>query len=167
MLLLLPIVYAATVIQTSLVDVIQVGRVAPDLLALVAVVWLLVTGGPRAFLVAGAIGLGADLISPGRVGPGMACFLLAGYVVTWLRKRLPLDQLVWQVVVVGLAVTVLELSTGAARWLLGESTLAGRTLLWRAAGVGIYTAGISLPICMVLGWLREPYLARRRRLDRV
>ena len=166
-LLLVPIVYAATVIQTSLADVVQVGRATPDLLALVAIVWLLTAGGSRGFLAAGAIGLWADLISPGRVGPGMACFLLVGYAVSLLRRRMPLDHLVWQVAVVGLAVTVLEISIGTGRWLLDESTLAGQTLLWRAAGVGAYTAGISLPVFMVLGWLRQPRLRRRRQLEQI
>ena len=68
LLLLLPLVYVTAVLQTSLGDALRVGRVAPDLLGLLAVVWLLVTPGRRAFLVAGLIGLVADLISPGQLG---------------------------------------------------------------------------------------------------
>jgi len=58
-LLLLPLLYAAAAIQTSLGDLMRVGRAEPDLLALAAVAWLLAAEGPHAFLVAGAIGLGS------------------------------------------------------------------------------------------------------------
>ncbi len=85
--LLLPILYLAAALETSLGGVVRVGRATPDLLALVAVVWLLTVGGPRGFLVAGAIGLVGDLIAPGRVGLGMASFLLVGYALSRLRTK--------------------------------------------------------------------------------
>lgn|GEM_PF-485881 len=160
-LLLLPIVYLAAVVQTSLADVIQVGRVAPDLLAMVAVIWVVQVGGPRAFLVAGAIGLVEDLLSPGCIGPGMAGFLLVGYGVNWLRRRLSLDHLVLEVLTVGGAVTVLVFGLSLAQWLLGEASLAWGILLERALGVGIYTAGVSLPAWMIVGWSRQPRRAPR------
>ena len=163
-LLLLPIVYVAAVADTSLAGRIQVGQVAPDLLALTAVVWLLLAAGPRGFLVAGAIGLFADLVSPGRVGLGMICFLLAGYAITRLRQRLALDHVLAQVVVVFGAVTGLAAGIGAGRWLLGETAVDPATLLLRSLGVGLYTAGVSLPLLMVIGWIREPLLRRRRKL---
>ena len=78
LLILIPIVYIAAVAETSLVDVMRIGDVAPDLLALVALVWLVTVAGPRAFLVAGAVALLGDLIAPGRVGVGTAWMLLVG-----------------------------------------------------------------------------------------
>ena len=163
-LLLLPIVYVAAVADTSLAERIQVGHVAPDLLALTAVVWLLVAAGPRGFLVAGAIGLWGDLVSPGCLGPGTACFLLVGYGIARLRQRLPLDQLAVQVAVVFVAVGLLAAGMGLGRWLLGELPVELPTLLLRSLGVGLYTAGVSLPLLMLIGWIREPRLARTRRL---
>jgi len=163
-LLLLPIVYVAAVADTALAARIQVGHAAPDLLALTAVVWLLVGAGPYGFLVAGAIGLAADLVSPGRVGLGMICFLLAGYAITRLRQRLALDHLFAQIIVVFGAVTLLAAGIGTGRWLLGEIAVDPATLLLRSLGVGAYTAGVSLPLWMVIGWVREPLLARRRKL---
>ena len=162
--LLLPIVYVAAVADTSLADRMQVGRVTPDLLALTAVVWVLVAGTPRGFLVAGAIGLLGDLIAPGRIGLGMICFLLAGYVITWLRQRRALEHLVGQVAAVFGAVSLLAAGMAAGRWLLGELPVELPTLLFRSLGVGVYTAGVSLPLLMVIGWIREPLLARRRKL---
>jgi rod shape-determining protein MreD len=163
-LLLVPIAYAAAVADTSLAERIEVGHVAPDLLALTAVIWLLVGAGPRGFLTAGAIGLAADLVSPGRLGLGMACFLLVGYAITRLRQRLAMDALPAQVVLVFGAVTLLAAGVATGRCLLGETAVPLAALLLRSLGVGLYTAGVSLPLLMVLGWIREPLVTRRRKL---
>jgi hypothetical protein len=166
-------VYLAAVAETSLVDVIRVGEVTPDLPALVAVVWLLTAGGPRAFLVAGAVALVGDAIAPGRLGVGMAWMLLIGYGVVRLRGRFRAAtdgrgftgaQLLWQVPMVAAAVTVWAAVVGLTARLLGDVPLPWSTILARAAGVGIYTAGVALPVLMVVGWIREPLLARRRKL---
>ena len=37
-------------------------------------------------------------------------------------------------------------------------------LLTRAVGVGVYTAGVSIPVAMVLGWLGQSSRQRERRL---
>lgn len=162
--LFLPLVYVAAVLETSLADAIRVGPLAPDLLALVAVVGILVTPGHWAFLLAGAIGLAADLVSPGRLGVGMASFLLVGYVLTKLRGKFEMDHLVWQVPAVWLATSLAALGPAAAGWLLDETAVPLPTLLVRAAGVGVYTTGVGLPVLMVLGWIREPFRSRRRKL---
>ena len=146
----------AAVLDTSLADIIRVGRVAPDLLAMLAIVWLLVVPGPRSFLAAGAIGLAGDLVSPGRVGLAAGCFLLVGYAVARLRARFALEHLVSQVAVVWAAVTALAIAMALGRWLLGEVAAAPSVLFLRSLGVGVYTAGVSLPVLMVIGWMREP-----------
>jgi hypothetical protein len=171
--LLLLGVYLAAVAETAVVDVIRVGEVTPDLLALVAVVWLLTAAGPRAFLAAGAVALVGDLIAPGRLGVGMAWMLVVGYGITRLRARFQgatdgrgfvgID-LAWQMPTIGAAVTMLAAAVGLTGRLLGDVWLPWSTILIRSAGVGIYTAGIALPVLMVVGWIREPLLARRRRL---
>jgi hypothetical protein len=167
------LVYLAAVMETSLVDVIRIGEITPDLLALVAVVWLLAANGPGAFLVAGGIALVGDLIAPGRVGVGMGWMLLVGYVVTRLRNRqwgatsgrgFVWDRLPGQVLTVGVAVTVWAVAVGLSGRLLGDVALSWLTIVWRAAGVGLYTAGVGLPVLIVLGWIRQPALARERRL---
>jgi cell shape-determining protein MreD len=167
-LILTLIVYIAAVAETSLVDVMRVGSVTPDLLALVAVVWVLTAAGPRAFLVAGAIALMGDLIAPGRPGVGMAWMLLVGYGITRLRARFQGATdgrgFVWQVPCVWAAVTVWAAAVGLTGRLLGDVSLPWPTLLARAAGVGVYTAGVSLPVLMVVGWFREPKLARQKKL---
>ena len=167
------IVYLAAVAETSLVDVIRVGEVSPDLLALVAVVWLLTASGQRAFLAAGAVALVGDAIAPGRLGVGMAWMLLIGYGISRLRahfqgatngRGFTGAQLLWQVPMVAAAVTVWAAAVGVTGRPLGDVSLPWSTLLARSAGVGIYTAGVALPLLMVVGWIREPLLARRRKL---
>ena len=160
-LLLVPIIYAAAVLQTSLAGVLCIGHVGPDLMALLAVIWLLTDSQPRAFVAAGAIGLVGDLIASGRVGLGMACFLLVGYALGRLRARLPADHLVGRVTIVLVAVSLTSLGIGTAGWLLGDPSPGLREIVARSVGVGIYTAGASLPVLMILGWISEPYRVSR------
>jgi len=171
--LLIPMVYLAAVAETSLVDVIRVGDATPALIALTAIVWLLTASGPRAFVAAGLIALAGDLIAPGRPGVGMAWMLLVGYGVTRLRARFRnaagdggsmFSQIVWQVPAVAVVVTVWAAAVGFSGRLLGDVSLPWRTIPIRAAGVGIYTAGVALPVLMVVGWIREPRVARRGKL---
>ncbi len=163
-LLLSLIVYLAAAMETSWVDAMRIGHVVPDLLALTAVVWLLTAGGPRAFLTAGGIALVADLIAPGRPGVGMGWMLLVGYVVTRLRTRFKLDHLALQVTTVAIAVTVWAMAVAATGRLLGDVLLPWSTIPARAAGVGLYTAGVGLPVLMVVGWIRRPLLGKNSRL---
>ena len=158
-LLLLSLLYAAAAIQSSLGDLMRVGRAEPDLLALAAVVWLLAANGSRAFLVTGAIGLVEDLLAPGRVGLAAVCFLTVGYGLTRLRTRFPLDHLSLQLPVMLLSLTALALAQTVGRWLAGETAADLGPLAVRALGVGLYTSGVGVPLLMVMNWIRE---ARRR-----
>jgi len=157
-------VYLAAVAETSLADLIAVGHVVPDLLTTVAMIWLLTASGSRIFLAAGGIGLAGDLIGPGRVGVGLAGLLLIGYAVARLRARFPLENLPARVLTIWAGVTILAVGQAFARWVLGEVAVGLPTAVTRALGVGAYTVGVSLPLLMVIGWIREPYLARQNRL---
>ena len=163
-LLLPPIVYVAAVLETSAVDAITVGRIAPDLLAMVAIVWLTTVGSARAFLVAGAVVLIGDLIGPGRPGVGMAWILPIGYAIGRLQEHVKTDHLAVQVTVVWAAVTLWAAAVGVSFQLLGDVSLPWPTLIARAVGVGFYTAAVSLPVLMVVGWIREPLRVRSERM---
>ena len=156
---LLIAVYLAAAADAALVDAMRVGSAAPDLLALAAIVWVLAAGGPRAFLAAGAVMLVGDLVAPGRVGLGAGWMLLAAFGVVQLRGYVKLDHPAVRVAVVLMAVTLWATGVGLTAWLLGEATLPPATIVARAAGVGLYTAAVAVPVLMILGWLREP---RRR-----
>jgi rod shape-determining protein MreD len=153
---LLGFVYLAAVLETSLVDVMRIGPIAPDLLALAAIVWVLTVPGRWTFLAAGAIGLLSDLAAPGHLGVGMAWMLLVGYAVGRLRMGRNLDALPWQLPVAWAAVTVWAAAVGLTGRILGDLPLPWSVILTRSAEVGLYTAGVALPVLMVLGWTREP-----------
>ena len=163
--LLVIVVYLVAVIQTSLVDVLRIGQVAPDLLALTAVVWVLLARGRSAFLVAGAIALVGDLIAPGHLGVGAGWMLAVGYGLWRLQAVVKLTNLGTQLLVIWAAVTVWAVGVGLSGWLLGDVSLSLPTVTARAAGVGLYTAAVALPVLMVVGWLREPWIARARKME--
>jgi hypothetical protein len=159
-LLLPPILYLAAVAETSLADALRVGSVAPEVLALVAVVWLLVAAGRYGFLTAGAIMLVGDLCAPGRVGVGAAWMLLVGYAICRLRLRARLSHYLFQLPVVFAAVAAWAACVGLSERFAGDIGLPLGTILTRSLGVGLYTAGLALPILMLLAWFREPRGAR-------
>jgi rod shape-determining protein MreD len=161
-LFLLPIAYLAAVVETSLADVFCIGHVGPDLLALAAVAWVLMSEQPRAFVAAGVCGLLSDLVSPGQPGLGMALFLLTGYGVGRFRAKFSPDHLVWQVGTVWFAVTLLAVVLGVGYRVAGETSTAIATLVARGLGVGVYTAGIAVPVLMVTRWLCEPFTLSRK-----
>jgi rod shape-determining protein MreD len=165
-LLLVPIIYIAAVLQTSLGGLLSVGHVGPDLMALAAIVWLLYDSQPRAFLAAAAIGLVADLIAPGRVGLGMACFLLVGYAVCRLRTKLPAEHLVGRATIILIAVGLISMAIGCVGPLLGQASPGLSQVVARSIGVGVYTAGISIPLLMIAGWISEPYSTRHANQSR-
>jgi len=153
--LLLPILYAAAVLQTAAGDLLRIGAVEPNLLALTAIVWLIVVPGPRMFLVAGAIGLLEDLLTTGPVGLGMGCFLMVGYALGRLQTQIRVDHLAIQIAAVLVGASLIAVAQAVGFWLSSETPAVLAVLLVRALGVGAYTAGMSIPVLMVLGWLRE------------
>ena len=163
-LLLALIVYVAAAIEVSLADLTRIDHIAPDLLALTAVLYVLRANHPSGFLVAGLIALVGDLIAPGHLGVGMGWMLLLGFGLTRLKKRLPLEHLAVQGFALFAAVSVWAAAVGLTGRVLGDVSLPWSAILARAAGVGLYTAGVALPVLMVVGWIREPKPARRRTL---
>jgi rod shape-determining protein MreD len=148
-LFLIPMVYLAAVVDTSLVSALDVGGAAPDVLAVVALVWSLMISGPRGHAATGAVGFMSDLISPGRLGAGLACFTVVGYILTRLRThygaRRPLVLALWA----WPAATIMVLGPAVVRRALGEVDVNWITLMVRGLAVGAYTAAMTLPILSV------------------
>jgi len=149
-------VYAVAVLETALGGLIEVRHVVPDLMALVAVTWLLVTGRPRGFLAAAAVGLASDLTSAGPAGIGMAAFAVVGYGIVALRGKLDMGHPLVQLAVAWAAFAAITLGEGAAWRLTSETALAWPTLAVRAVAVANYTAAVSLPVLLVIDWRRRP-----------
>ena len=148
--------YAAAALDTALAPSWAVGRATPDLLALVAVAWVLAPGRSRAIWPVAAIGLLADLLAPGRLGVGLACFAVAGYLLAELRPRLAMAPVWTRAATVALAVCAIALTGGVLRRLLGELDLPALAILGRSAAVGVFTGGVALPVLMLLDWLPQP-----------
>ena len=142
-----------------------IGPISPDWLGLLASVWLLVDNRLFAPCWAGAIGLSGDLCSSGCVVAGMTIWLLTGAVVSRLKNKLPLDHPVVQAVVTFCLISVVSIWLRAVGWSTGEMELGLSLGLVRAVGVGVYTAGMSLPVFMIIAWFREPSLRRAAVLE--
>lgn len=145
--------YLAAVLDTALAPAWAIGPTTPDLLALAAVVWTLAPGKPRTFLAAAAIGLFADLIAPGRLGAGTASFAIVGFGLIRLRPRTAMLPAWAKAAIVVPAVAAQVLGIGLLRRLLGEIDLGLLALAGRSAAVGVYTAGLALPLLMAIEWL--------------
>jgi rod shape-determining protein MreD len=155
-LLLAIVVYLAAVLQTSLVDCVQIGQSTPDLFLLVAMVWLLAGTGHYGFLEAGLVGLAADLVSPGRLGDGAAWLLAVGYALSRIKARIGLTHWTTQVPALALATTVWVAAMGLTRWLSGEVPIGPLAIVQRALGVGLYTGAVGFPLLLTLGWMGAP-----------
>jgi len=154
-LLFVILAYLAAVAQPTLVPLLRVGDAAPDLLALLAVVWALRTRSRYGFLGAGAIALAGDLISPGRIGLGAGWMLLVAFGLVWFQTRRRLCHPALQTAVVLVAVTLWAGALGLSCRAFGQVDTEIVVLLRGALATGVYTAGVALPVLMVLGWWNE------------
>ena len=163
--LLLTAVYVALVLDAALVDLVAVGRVAPDLLAIVALAWLFTCqASTRTVVVAALIGLASDLAAGGRIGAGLASFALVGYAATKLRSKVDADHPLVQTALTWPAATTIALLAAVAQLASGELAMPAGGAIVRSLLVGVYTAAIGLPVWMMLSWIREPLVRRRRHL---
>jgi rod shape-determining protein MreD len=154
-LLLPPVLYLVAIVQTAWSDWLQIGRIVPDLFALAAAVWVIAAPGPRAFVVAGLIGLAADFCAAGPIGLGAAAFLLAGYGLGRVHAAVPIRIVPTRVLAVCAFTTAAVALLLAGQAAFGESLPPWKIAAARAAGVGLYTAMVSLPVWIVLGWMQE------------
>jgi rod shape-determining protein MreD len=154
-------VYVAAVTESSVSDLLVIGGVVPDLLALVLVARLLFGPTRQHLAVSFAVGLIADLTTPSQVGVGLASFLAIGWTVGRYGTSVVPGSAHWGVLIVLLATSGATFFSALARQILGETELLWIDLPLRSLGVGLYTAGFALPVLMVANWLREPAVLRR------
>lgn len=153
----LTLVYLAAVIETSLNDLLDVATAAPDWLALVAVAMVLALSDRYAFVAAAGIGLVSDLLAPGPLGPGMASFAIVSFAAGRWKTKFRYEHAAHHVAVTWVAVTLTSLAMASVAWLAGGTNAAPSTLMLRALGVGVYTAGVAVPVFMLLGWTGVPH----------
>lgn len=151
----IPVFYAAACLQTSLAEAVAIGRIAPDLLALVAAAIALVVGGNAGLALVAAIGLLDDLLSSGRLGIATAAYLLAGWAAIELAERFDSRQLTWRVLASGLFAAAVACGVGLARSTIGEPSAGLFRVVGGGLGVGIYTAGLAIPAWLAIGWIER------------
>ena len=148
--------YLALVFQTTLCPLIRISGAAPDLLALVALVIVLISSSPYAFLWAGWIGLLHDLASTVRIGVAMFWFAVAGYLMVRIRDHVFTESLLtrWIACVLGSFVAVAGLV--ATRRLFGDTNAAWGTILAHTIRVA---QCVAVPFFALLGRRFKPNLA--------
>jgi rod shape-determining protein MreD len=154
--LLLPLIYLASALETLQSARWQIAGVGPDLVALAAFAWLARAKGRYAFAVAALIGLANDLISAAPLGLNVAVYAVVAYSLTRLRARMDLDHFAGRLAIIFLGVASTCFVQTVALRIFKQTTLPWLMLLPRSALVGFYTAGVAVPIVMLAGWLRSP-----------
>ncbi len=153
-------IYMAVAIQTTLIEAIQIGRIGPQIPAMVAVAIVLLHGGNGALAIVAAIGVFEDALWPGRLGIAMAWYLLLSWGLLYGCERFDLRPLSRRVIVTGLFAGLLALCIGATRLAIGEPTVGLSVIVANAAGTGLYTAVAAVPFWLVLSWCES--VSRRR-----
>ena len=159
---LLLLTYTAAVADTALAPVLDVYHVAPSLLALLAIAWVVTAAAsPWRVVQCAAIGLVFDFNGGGHAGIGMAGFAVAGFVLLHFRPAMRRLDPVGQALVTAALVAALLLVVGLGNLLFGQALPALPVALFRGLAAGAYTGAVSLPVWMILDWLRA---SRRPRL---
>jgi rod shape-determining protein MreD len=151
---LVPVVYVAALLDTWLAPRWEVRGITPDLLALVAFVWLAGTRNRYAFFAVALVGLVSDLNSFSPLGGGMAAFVVVAYLVMYLRRNLHLEGPFAQVLIVGGGASAVCFVQGIALRLMQHVDASLVRLVERAGLVGLYTAAVSIPIVMIIFLLK-------------
>lgn len=136
--------YAATVVNTSIFPHLAIGGAVPDALAALAVVWVALGRGDNRFIAAAGAGLLADLDCSGRLGMGMACYLIVGFLLQHALERMAYHHPLARWSLLPLAVVGLLVTTSTGRWLAGDTALPLANVLEQATTAGVYTAAIAL-----------------------
>jgi rod shape-determining protein MreD len=151
--LLMAVFYAALLADTQCAPRLAIARVAPDWTALVLLVWLLRSRTPWSPLIAGGLGLLADLAAGGRIGPGVAAFALAGYLVPQLALNLPSRSVLVEAVAVALGTLGIGLILVTIAFVAAELDHGLSTALLHIVGTATYTGIAAIPILMAQHWI--------------
>lgn len=145
-------IYVAAVVQVAVVPYLPLGRLAPDLLALVAVGAALVNRGRLGIAAASASGVMSDLAAQGRLGPAAAWFVLVAVVIQRFVQR-PSAGTATCAAAVWTGVLAATAGVGVTRWLLGETSC--RLLEIPASAAGAASGTLALAAA---GWLAGRWL---------
>ncbi len=152
----IPLVYLAAVIQTWFAPRWELLDAAPNLLALVAFVWLTQLPSRRGILMAALAGLVSDLNATTPPGLGMAVFACAAYGTVWIRQRISLDGFIAQLSTVWFAAAGITLLQGLFIKFSGAGVVPWNLLVQRSAMVALYTMIVAIPFLTFVFWRTNP-----------
>ena len=154
---LIPLAYAATVLETWLSIHWQSGVASVNLFLLIAFAWLIPRGGPYAFVTAGLVGLIADLNHSAPLGIEMAIYAVIAYTVLWLRRQFNAERLPAQLALFVSATIVITTAEAITAICLHESKMSLGAILQRVALVSLFTSIAALPIFFWIHWRRSKH----------
>ena len=159
--LLIPLAYAATVLETWLSLHGHSAINSINLLMLIAFAWLIPCGGPYAFVTAGFVGLIADLNHPAPLGIEMAIYATIAYAVLWLRRQFNAERLPAQLALFSFAVIAITAAEALAAICLHQTNVSRVAILQHIASASMLTSLAALPILWAIHWQR----GKRQLLD--
>jgi rod shape-determining protein MreD len=155
-LIFIPLVYVAVVVQTWYAPRWEVLDATPNLLALVAFVWLTQLPSRRGILMAALAGLISDLNVSTPPGLGMGIFACVAYGTVWIRQRISLDGFVAQLATVWFAAASVTLLHGLFIKFSGVGAVPWNLLVQRSAMVALYTMIVAIPFLTFVFWRTNP-----------
>ncbi len=156
MILLLPLIYLAAVLEIFLAPHWQIAGITPDLLALVAFTFIAISQSRSSIFIIALIGLASDLNSSGPLGLGLAAFALVAYSLASLQARLQLDHFFGRLTLVWLGITAASVIQAIVARAAGQTAIPIQALITRALVAGFYTSALAVPMLLLIAWVRAP-----------
>ena len=146
--------YLAVVVQTTVVPLVSLGAVGPDLLLTVAMFLALFAPKHPALVGGWILGLAKDVTGGGPVGAWAVLFLAAAATLIEVRDLLFIQRALTQAALMAVVALPMNLAYVAARWALagGRPTL---TAVGLVVGCAVFTAVVTPPVVWFLGRFRR------------
>lgn len=161
------VVSLLALVQVTFISQMQIARVAPDTLLLLAVASGVVAGPDRGALVGFAAGLAYDLFLQTPLGLSALVYCVVAYLVGLFQLPLASQPRLWRagsVLVASALGVILWTVTGL---MLGQEQLLGVSLPRVVVVVALVNGALSLPALRVAAWLYAPLAAAERPLGRI
>ncbi|NUQ37656.1 MAG: rod shape-determining protein MreD [Caldilineales bacterium] len=141
--LLTVMVYVAAAANASICSRVAIWGAPPDLLAVLAIIWMTLSGGQNSLVAVAALGLSHDLISGQRLGAGAACYLLAAFALESWQLRLAYRHTSLQKGAALVVLAGLELALTGIEWLESGMGPALADALQHGLVAGVYSALVA------------------------
>jgi rod shape-determining protein MreD len=153
---ILLLTYVTAIAETAFVPALAVHHAMPSVLALLGILWAASAGSSSLRIVeVASIGLVFDLNTGSHMGVGVAGFALLAFTVIQARAAIRRMGTMQQSMVCVPLVAGVMLIVAVGNRIFGEPVPPLSLVLWGAATTAVYSAAVSLPIWMVVDWVRD------------